>query len=270
LTRSVLVTGASSGIGLASARLLAARGWRVFGTSRRGAAGAREPVPGIAWLRLDVRDEASVRACVGEAEAASGADGLHALVCNAGFGIFGSVEEVSLEDARAQFETNVFGVLACVRAVLPAMRARRRGRVVLVGSLAGRAPIPFQGHYSASKAAVDSLAQALRMEVAPFGIGVALVEPGDIRTAFNDATDFGDTSRSAYGERIVRCEAVIRQSLEKAPGPEVVAEAVARALDDDPPRTRYPVGPDSRAVPLGRRLLPEGLVHRLIRSHFGV
>jgi len=270
MAKSVLVTGASSGIGAASAQALAARGWQVFGTSRRGADGARAPLPGVHWLRLDVRDEASVRACVDEAEAASGEGGLGALVCNAGFGIFGSIEETPLDAARAQFETNVFGVLACVRAVLPAMRARRGGRIVLVGSLSGRAPIPFQAHYSASKAAIDAFAQALRLEVASEGIGVALVEPGDIRTAFNDATDFGDTRHSVYGERIARCEAVIRESLERAPGPELVAAAVVRALEDASPRTRYPVGPDSRLVPLGRRLLPERLVHLLIRRHFDV
>lgn len=270
MARGVLVTGASSGIGAASARALGARGWRVFGTSRRGAEGAREPVAGVIWLRLDVRDEASVHDCVAEAEAACGADGLAALVCNAGVGIFGSVEETPLGAARSQFETNVFGVLACVRAVLPAMRARQRGRIALLGSLSGRAPIPFQAHYSASKAAVDALAQALRLEVAPHGIGVSLIEPGDIRTAFNDATDFGASSRSAYGVRVARCEAVIRESLARAPGPELVADAVVRALEDASPRTRYAVGPDSRLVPLGRRLLPERVAHWLIRRHFGV
>jgi len=270
MAKSVLVTGASSGIGAATAQALAAAGWRVFGTSRRGADGVREPIPGVTWLRLDVRDEASVRACVAEAEAGAGAEGLDALVCNAGFGIFGSIEETPLDAARDQFETNFFGVLACLRAVLPAFRARGRGRIVLVGSLSGRAPIPFQAHYSASKAAIDALAQALRMELASLGVGVSLVEPGDIKTAFNDATDFGDTRRSAYGERISRCEAVIRESLLRAPGPERVAAAVRRALEDPSPRSRYPVGPDSRSVPLGRRLLPERLVHALIRRHFGV
>lgn len=270
MAKSVLVTGASSGIGAASARMLGAAGWRVFGTSRRGADGAREAIPGVTWLRLEVRDEASVRACVAEAEAGAGPEGLDALVCNAGFGIFGSIEETPLDAAREQFETNVFGVLACLRAVLPSFRARARGRIALVGSLSGRAPIPFQAHYSASKAAIDALAQALRMELAPLGVGVSLIEPGDIRTAFNEATDFGDGRRSAYGERIARCEAVIRESLVRAPGPERVAAAIRRALEDASPQPRYPVGPDSRLVPFARRLLPERLLHVLIRRHFGV
>jgi NAD(P)-dependent dehydrogenase (short-subunit alcohol dehydrogenase family) len=262
--RVVLVTGASSGIGAATASLLAKRGFVVFGGSRNApplAAPARH-------VAMDVRDEDSVRSAVSEVAAEAGS--VDALVRNAGFGIFGSVEETSLERARAQFETNVFGTLNAIRAVLPAMRTRRLGRVVVVGSLAGRAPIPFQAHYSASKAALEALTLALRLEVRPFGIGVSLVEPGDIRTGFNDATDWGSRAESPYGEPMRRCEAVIRESLPKAPGPEVVARTIHRALTDRRPRVRYTVGPDSRLVPLGRRLLPDFLSLELIRSHFRV
>jgi len=265
MSGSVLVTGASSGIGAAAASLLASEGWRVFGTSRRPPTASR---PGVEWIEMDVRDEDSVRA--GVALASRHAGHLDALVCNAGFGVFGSIEEVPLATAREQFDTNVFGVLSCVRAILPDFRSRRAGRIILVGSLAGRVPIPFQGHYSATKAAVDSLAQALRMELSPFGVEISLVEPGDIRTAFNDATDFSLAMRSAYGARIARCEGVIRRSLEKAPEPTLVARTILRALTARRPRTRYPVGPDSRLVPLGRRLLPDWIAERLVRLHFQV
>jgi NAD(P)-dependent dehydrogenase (short-subunit alcohol dehydrogenase family) len=277
--RSVLITGASSGIGAAIAGRLAARGFRVFGTSRHPERLQRKPAerarsqagPSAGseeWVALDVCDDDSVRKCVEQAGAAAG--GLDAAVLNAGFGIFGSVEEVSIEQAKAQFETNFFGVLRMLRALLPPMREARRGRIVLVGSLAGRAPIPFQAHYSASKAAVDSLALALRNEVDPYGIGVSLVEPGDIDTGFNDAMDWGDPSASPYGERIRRCETVIRESLPKAPGPDAVARVVEKALTARRPRVRYPVGPDSRLVPLGRRLLPDRWSLALIRSHFRI
>ncbi len=274
--RTVLLTGASSGIGAAAAACLAGRGWRVFGASRRPQSAASNPAGQdgtegagrIDPVQMDVRDETSVRDVVASIERDAGA--LDALVCNAGFGIFGSLEETSLDEARSQFETNVFGVLACLRAVLPAMRRRGRGRIVLVGSLSGRAPIPFQVHYSASKAAVDSIAQGLRMELAPLGIDVALVEPGDIKTAFNDATDFSGSAGSAYDERIRACEDVIRRSLLVAPEPAVVAEAIVRALEDATPRTRYPVGPDSFLVPFGRRLFPERFLHWMIRRHFRV
>ncbi len=264
---AVLVTGASSGIGAATARLLAERGFQVFGTSRHperpGAERAR-----LRWIAMDVRDEDSVRKGVAEVLAAT--PGLEALVCNAGVGIFGSVEEVEIRQARELFETNFFGALRLLRAVLPAMREARRGRLVLVGSLAGRAPIPFQAHYSASKAALDALVLGLRNELHGTGVHASLVEPGDIRTEFNERTEWGDSRRSPYAERSARAERVIRESLPGAPGPELVARVIHRALTARRPRVRYPVGPDSWNVPLGRRLLPDRLLLRLIRSHFGL
>ena len=162
----------------------------------------------------------------------------------------------------------MFGTLHPIRAVLPQMRARRAGRIVVVGSLSGRAPIPFQLHYSMTKAALDSMVQGLRLEVAPFGVQVALVEPGDIKTSFNDVTDWGDVAASPYATALGRCEQVIRESLPKAPGPDIVAHAIQRALTDASPRVRYPVGPDSWTVSLGRRVLPERWVLRLIAQHF--
>ena len=265
-TRAVLVTGASSGIGAAAAKLLAAHGFRVYGTSRH----PRAEGDGIRWLALDVRDEASVQSGLARLLGETGGT-LYGAVCNAGIGIFGSVEETPIERARAQFETNVFGVLHTLRAVLPPMRAAKAGRIAIVGSLAGRAPIPFQAHYSATKGAVDALALALHNEVRGLGIHVALIEPGDIDTGFNEATHWGDTARaSAYGTAIASAERVIRESLPKAPGPGVVARAILHALDARRPRVRYPVGPDSALVPLGRRLLPERAVLALIRAHFGI
>jgi NAD(P)-dependent dehydrogenase (short-subunit alcohol dehydrogenase family) len=197
---------------------------------------------------------------------------LDAVVACAGYSVFGSVEELPLAKAREQFETNVLGTLSVLRAVLPHLRAAR-GRVAVVGSLAGRAPIPFQAHYSATKAALDALTLALRIEVAPFGVGVSLVEPGDIRTPFNDNMDWDpEASRvhSPYAERRASCERVVRESLPKAPGPEVVAAVVLRALTARHPRVRYTVGPDSILVPLGRRLLPDRATLALIRDHFKV
>jgi len=264
---SVLITGASAGIGAATAALLAQRGFRVFGTSRRPEQVAT-PSADVSWIAMDVCDEESVRK--GVAEVLADTERLDGLVCNAGFGIFGSVEETSIEAARSQFDTNFFGVLRTLRAVLPGMRAAGHGRIVLVGSLGGRAPIPFQAHYSATKAAVDALALSLRNELHGTGVAVSLVEPGDIDTGFNEAMDWGGPSASAYGERIQRAERVIRESLPKAPGPEVVAEAVHRALTASRPRTRYPVGAESRLVPFGRRFLPDALFLRLIRSHFEI
>ena len=263
---TILVTGASSGIGRATAELLAARGFRAYGASRR----APEPPPdGVRdpWITMDVRDEAEVRTGVATLVASAGR--LDGVVLSAGYSVFGSVEKLPMERAREQFETNVFGVLNVLRSTLPHLR-QTRGRVVILGSLAGRAPIPFQAHYSATKAALDALALALRIEVAPFGVGVSLVEPGDINTPFNDHMEWGRDEGSPYAERLRRCERVVRESLPKAPGPELVAEVVWRALTARRPRVRYTVGPDSLLVPLGRRLLPDWLSLALIRDHFDV
>lgn len=264
---TVLITGASSGIGAASARRLAAAGFRVFGTTRHPAK-LEADAPEIEWIGMDVRDERSVKSGVDAVLA--GAARLDGLVCNAGFGIFGSVEEVTLEQARAQFETNFFGILATLRAALPALRMVDSGRIVLVGSLAGRAPIPFQAHYSASKAAVEALALALHNELRQLGVRVSLVEPGDIRTAFNDHTDFSAAYHSAYGEALERCRTVVETSLEGAPEPAVVAKVIHRALTARRPRLRYAVGREARSVALARRLLPDRWAMRLLGRHFGL
>jgi NAD(P)-dependent dehydrogenase (short-subunit alcohol dehydrogenase family) len=247
--------------------LLRERGFEVFGTSRQpDQLGAG--LPDIRWIPMDICDEDSVRE--GVAQVLSAVPRLDALVCNAGFGIFGSVEEVSIAAAKEQFETNFFGTLRTLRAAIPHLREARRGRIAIVGSIAGRAPIPFQVHYSATKAAVESLAFGLQSELHPLGVQVTLIEPGDIDTPFNDRMDWGDTAHSAYEARIRSCEEVIRESLPKAPPPEVVARAIHRALTARRPRVRYAVGADSFLLPLARRLLPDRLVLQLIRSHFRV
>jgi NAD(P)-dependent dehydrogenase (short-subunit alcohol dehydrogenase family) len=265
MTRSVLITGASSGIGLATAQRLAARGFDVFGTSRNPSTDAD---PTIHWVAMDVGDEASVAAAVEQVRSEAGT--IDGLVCNAGFGIFGSIEEVSQEAALRQFDTNVFGVLRTLRAVVPRMREARAGRIVLVGSLAAHAPIPYQAHYSASKAAVGALALGLRSELQAFGIAVSLVEPGDVDTPFNDAMDWSQGQDSAYGDSMRRCEAAIREMLPKAPKPERVASVIEDALTSARPRVRYSAGADATLVPIARRLLPDWLMLRLTRSRYEV
>jgi NAD(P)-dependent dehydrogenase (short-subunit alcohol dehydrogenase family) len=239
---------------------------RVFGTTRDP---ARLPAsaPRVEWIALDVREDASVSRALAELRAAAGS--LDALVANAGMGCFGSVEETSIERAREQFETNYFGTLRSVRAVLPQMREARRGRIAIVGSLAGRAPIPFQTHYSASKAATDALVFGLRNELAGSGVEVVLIEPGDIRTEFNDRTLWSETENSAYGERIRAAERAVRELLPRAPGPEVIAEVIWKALTARRPRARYAAGPDSCLAPIGKRLLPDRLLQRLVRQRYG-
>ncbi len=263
--QTILVTGASSGIGEAVARRLADRGDRVFGTSRS----AREDADGIEWLALDVQQDASVDAAIDELSKRT--ETIDAAVLSAGFGIFGSVEDVTIEAAQQQFDTNYFGVLRCLRALLPVMRAQGHGRLLVVGSLAGRAPIPFQSHYSASKAALEATVSAMRSELRGHGIDVVLIEPGDISTPFNDAMTWDSSpDASAYAEQLAKCEKVIRESLPKAPGPEIVVRAVEQALDAAQPRMRYAVGNEALLVGIAKRILPDSIATRVVASHFGL
>lgn len=263
--KSVLITGASSGLGAAMAERMAAKGWRVFGTSRK----PREDANGIEWLALDVCSDDSVEAALEDVYARVPL--LDGLVCNAGWGIYGSVEETDLDRARAQFETNFFGVLRVLTPVLARMRECNAGRILLVGSLSGRAPIPFQAHYSASKAAIESLAFALANEIEPYQVSVSLIEPGDINTAFNDVMDWGEQDPdSPYAARLAISEKTIRDSFPKSPGPEVVADAVEHALTARRPKLRYPVGREALLVGLGKRLLSDRLSLKTIRDHYGI
>jgi short-subunit dehydrogenase len=180
--RVVLITGASSGVGQSTARLLAHRGYKVFGTSRNP--GGSAIIPAVEMLPLDVRADDSVQACVEAVSSRSGR--LDVLINNAGQELAGAVEEVSAEECRAQFETNFFGVVRMVNAVLPLMRRQNRGHIINAGSLSGLSPIPFLGIYSATKFALEGYTEALRHEVKPFNIRVSLTEAGFLKTAHDE------------------------------------------------------------------------------------
>src|SRR5262245_46422358 len=176
--RVVLITGASSGVGQSAARLLSQRGYTVFGTSRHPT--TADPTPAVEMLPLDVRADDSVRACVEAVVNRSGR--LDVLINNAGYELAGALEELSSEEARAQFDTNFFGVVRMVDAVLPLMRRQKSGHIINVSSLSGLSAIPFLGIYSASKFAVEGFTEALRHEVKPFNIHVSLAEPAFLKT----------------------------------------------------------------------------------------
>src|SRR5512134_883364 len=180
----ILVTGCSTGIGRATALEAAARGHRVFASARRPESVAGLAAKGITPVALDVTAPASIAEAVGEVLRSESR--IDALVNNAGYGQYGAVEDVSPEEWRAQFEVNVFGALAVLRAVLPAMGRARGGTIVNVSSVAGRVAVPFAGAYSASKHALEAISDALRVELSPWGIRVVLVEPGPISTRFGD------------------------------------------------------------------------------------
>src|SRR5213595_1378549 len=200
LSRAVLITGCSTGIGRATAEHLAARGWTVYATARRPEAIRELGSRGCQTLALDVCDEASMHAAVETIERAEGAVGV--LVNNAGYGQEGAFEEVPMAEVRRQFETNVFGLARLTQLVLPGMRRQGWGRVINVSSMGGRLTFPGGGYYHATKHAVEAISDALRFEVRPFGIDVVVIEPGAIRTAFEE-TSLGTMSPngdSPYGE----------------------------------------------------------------------
>ncbi len=185
VSKAVLITGCSSGIGRASALRLARAGWTVYATARRPETLGELEQAGARTLALDVTDEDSMRGAVERVREEQGAVGV--LVNNAGYSQSGAIETVGMEAVRAQFETNVFGVVALTRMVLPGMREQRWGRIVNVGSMGGRLTFPGGGHYHATKYALEAISDALRFEVAGFGVGVTLLEPGLILTEFGHA-----------------------------------------------------------------------------------
>jgi short-subunit dehydrogenase len=244
---TILITGATAGIGRATALHLAGRQHRVIATGRKSdqlaslREEARQAGVAIDTVLLDVTRADSIAAAVAEVDRVTGGRGVDVLVNNAGFGLVGPLSEISDADLRAQFETNVFGLMAVTRAFLPPMQARRAGRVINVSSMAGRMTFPFMGAYNATKYAVESLSDALRAELAPFAIDVVLIEPGVIRTNFADTSmSFVDRYQgSAYRGALAKAQQ-IRDRMEKmAVGPAVIARAITRAVERRRPAARY-------------------------------
>jgi NAD(P)-dependent dehydrogenase (short-subunit alcohol dehydrogenase family) len=266
----VLITGASSGIGQACAEHLAKNGWRVFGTGR-GVSSAATPNAAFEMVTMDVEDENSVRQCVDGVVARAGR--LDAVVNNAGISIMGSVEDTSIEEAKAQLETNFFGVLRVCRATLPILRRQGGGHVVNISSLAGIIGLPFSGLYSASKFALEGVSESLRMECRAFGIRVVLVEPGDFRTQITARrrTVQAAETNDAYREAFARSKTKQDQDEANAQSPEAVARLVGRILNNPNPRTRYAVGmfTQTMVVPL-KRILPQRLFEWMARQAFGM
>jgi NAD(P)-dependent dehydrogenase (short-subunit alcohol dehydrogenase family) len=260
----VLVTGVSSGIGRAIARALVGHGFTVYGTSRTPV--ATKPIAGVTLLPLDVRSEDSAQNVV--ATVLEDAGRLDVLINNAGFMLEGAVEETTDEDAKAQFETNFFGVLRMVRAVLPAMRTRRSGKIIHISSALGFAALPFAAVYSASKFALEGYTEALRHELKPFLINVSLIEPGFVRTALGSHGRHSTSRIPDYDRWRERAAHAIRAYLENASPPRRVAETVLQVIHANHPKLRYPVGGDGHLLAWLRRLAPQRVFEIAIRAHF--
>jgi NADP-dependent 3-hydroxy acid dehydrogenase YdfG len=274
-SKAVLITGCSSGIGHATAARLCDAGWTVYATARRPETLADLEAKGCHTLALDVTDEASMSAAVDAVVAAEGAVG--ALVNNAGYSQSGAVESVPLDQIRRQFETNVFGLVRMCQLVLPGMRAQRHGRIVNVSSMGGRLVFPGGGVYHATKYAVEAISDALRFEVRGFGVDVIVIEPGLIVTNFGQtaagSVQAGAAADEPYADfnRTVadRTENVYKGPLAKfGGGPETVANTIARALEAEHPRARYPVTPSAHLMIGQRRLMPDRLWDLAMRTQF--
>jgi NAD(P)-dependent dehydrogenase (short-subunit alcohol dehydrogenase family) len=265
----ILVTGCSSGIGRATALEAFARGHRVFATARnRNDLVELERTDRLTTLTLDVTDRPSILAAVDEILARAGR--VDAVVNNAGYGHYGAVEEITPAEWKSQFEVNFFGAIDVVQAVLPAMRRAGHGTIVNVSSVAGRLPIPFAAAYCSAKHALGALSDSLRVEVAPFGIRVVVVEPGPIDT------QFAERARAIVAPLIARPGPYRRlyAGAERAMNgdfqvgslpPESVARVILRAIESSRPRTRYRVTAMARVLIPVRRLLPDRLMDFLMR-----
>jgi NAD(P)-dependent dehydrogenase (short-subunit alcohol dehydrogenase family) len=257
-----LVTGASSGIGRATAQALAEAGFTVVGTSR--VATKAPPLDGVTFVELDVTDADSVRGAVEQVVERFGRVDL--LVNNAGLGLAGAAEESSIGQTKAVFDVNVFGAIRMTTAVLPLMRAQGSGRVVNVSSVLGFIPAPFMAAYAATKHAIEGYSESLDHEVREHGVRVLLVEPGYTSTAFEANTAWSDSPLPVYaGQREVAGD-VVAKAMRDADDPAVVAKVVVTAATAVKPRLRYPAGAMASRVSILRRLVPSRAFDRQIRK----
>ena len=279
-SKAVLITGCSSGIGRATALRLVHSGWRVYATARRPEAIAELQDAGCRTLALDVTSEPSMSTAVEEVERAEGAVGV--LINNAGYSQSGAIETVSIDAARRQFETNVFGLVRLTQLVLPKMRAQRWGKIVNVGSMGGRVTFPGGGYYHATKHALEAISDALRFELRGFDIDVILLEPGLITTDFGEvaAASMSENSSNAtpdgddpYAQFNATVGAVTKGAYDGpmrrlGAGPERVAKAIEKALTRRRPPARITITPSAKLTIGTRRVLSDRAWDAAMRRQF--
>lgn len=266
----VLITGASSGIGKATAEYLASKGFKVYGTSRRVLEEVAIDLSSgdtkgfFHMIQLDVCSEDSVKKAVNYVVSKEGH--IDILINNAGFGIAGSVEDTSIEEAYSQFDTNFFGMLRMCRAVLPIMRKQKKGLIINISSVAGLISIPFQSMYSASKYSIEAVTEAMRMELKPFGVKVAMVEPGDTKTGFTDKRQYVKAAKegSPYSEKFKKSISAMEKSETQGPGPKKVVKSITRIIGSKNPPIRVTAGFSYKLIVFLKRFLPSRLVEFVV------
>ena len=275
----VLITGCSSGIGRAAALSLHNAGFTVYATARRIETLTELSDRGLRTLALDVTDEQSMTTAVAAVEADAGA--VAVLINNAGYGLYGPVEQLPMAEIRRQFETNFFGLVRLTQLVLPGMRRRGRGRILNVSSMGGRITLPGGAFYHASKYAVEALSDALRMEVAQFGIDVVLIEPGPVKTPWNDvaAGSLSTAGAAANGDAYREYKAAVGASFGRVQGglfgrlgstPEDIAKVITQAVTARRPRARYLINPVAKSLVAMNRVLPARAYDSMLRRQYGL
>jgi NAD(P)-dependent dehydrogenase (short-subunit alcohol dehydrogenase family) len=267
--KHVLITGASSGIGKETAKLLLQNGYIVYGAARRLEAMEDLRELGARTLRMDITDDASIRQTVA---AVLGAESrIDVLVNNAGYGSTGALEDVPLAEARGQFEVNVFGLIRLSQLVIPHMRDRHSGRIINISSVGGKIATPLSGWYNATKFSVEALSDTLRLEVKPFGIDVVVIEPGGIQTEWSGiaaANALRNSGHTVYASVVDKLVAGFTKYDHKLSHPLVIARLILKAIRASHPRTRYTGGFGAKPALLAKKLISDKLFDRLIRSQF--
>ncbi len=270
--RVALITGGSSGIGAAAARQLLDAGFTVYAVARRVDQMEELRAAGVHAFAMDVTDDASMTEGVQRIIEEQGR--IDVLVNNAGYGSYGAVEDVPIDEARRQFEVNVFGLARLAQLVTPRMRDQRSGRIINISSIGGKFYEPFGAWYHATKFAVEGFSDSLRMELKPFGIEVVLIEPGPIATEWNQiARDSllersGDTAYAPYAKRAHRVLTEFDRP-SRASKPATVARKIVRAATTRNPAARYPVGKGARAITVSRDLTPDRIYDQVVSRIFG-
>lgn len=266
MDRIALVTGASSGIGAATVELLCAEGWTVWAAARRIDRMRRLEQAGARLIALDLTDDRSIEGAIAKIRMAGG---LSALVNNAGYGSYGAVEDVPLDEARRQFEVNLFGAARLIQLALPLLRQAKAPRIVNISSVGGKMHEPFGAWYHATKFALEGFSDCLRMELSPFGIDVVVIEPGGIRTEWGGIardTLLGRSGHTVYAPWARRHAGMLDRanSASWLSEPEVIGRAIVRALTIGRPRTRYAVGGGAKPLLFLRRLVSDRMFDRLM------
>lgn len=265
----VVVTGASSGIGKVTADLLHEKGYKIYGTSRTWSEKPVEKETSYYQIKMDVNDDQSVKKCIEtilEKEQT-----IDVLVNNAGYGYVSSLMFGTVEDAKNQFETNFFGAVRVIEQIIPGMIKQKNGKIITIGSIGGRIAIPYQGLYSASKSALATYSDALRIECKKYNIQVSLIEPGDTSTSFDTRRIVVEENLSEpIREEMIRALNIMRKAEHNGMDPKKVAKLVQKIITKKKTKIRYTTGLDSKLVNYGTRILPKGLVERFLCMNYKI